>query len=568
MPQKLLFLLISVSHLGFSQARIPPSFNTISIPGNAGEVIALETDRSFYCINERLYFTASYACKYPVNGVQWSHVLYVEIIRWNGEKMAQAKFKIYERNASGYLKIPGTLPSGNYYLRAYTRWMRNFPAEDYAYKLVKIINPFQSNIDQGPVEETGKENSHVKPRWNYSYREIDCFTDKSRYAPREKVELTIQYNLPGYVDSDFCVSVVKAAYIDTSCIHIQAPDQISPPEGSLVFLPETRGISISGKILTGHTPGSINNARLHISTPQNRNYFTTFHTQDDGLFYFTIPDLYGTYDFYLDAVPENGESAEILIDNDYCNRSIQLGYVPFSLDSLEEEIALEMAVNMQLSNMYDDETRDLIPDSAIPPFYIRPEHVYYTRDYIQLPNLGEFFYELVKEVRTVRSRNKTYLKLAGYSEYNDLMPLVLIDNVPVPNVDELLRIPLDRIEMVEILDKPYLVCGVKYNGIIGIFTKRNDFAGIELPKNSLFFSYDLLSEEHFNISPPDATTSAKLAYRKNVLFWDPDIELPMDQARMLSFYTSDSKGDYVVYIRSLGTGGTPQIFGSCKIKVE
>ena len=148
------------------------------------------------------------------------------------------------------------------------------------------------------------------------------------------------------------------------------------------------------------------------------------------------------------------------------------------------------------------------------------------------------------------------------------MPLVLIDNVPVLNVDELLRISLDRIDKLEVFDKPYLVCGVKYNGIIGIFTTRNDFAGIELPKNSLFFSYDLLSEEHFNISPPDTTTAAKLAYRKNVLFWDPDIELPMNQARTLSFYTSDSKGDYVVYIRSVGTGGTPQIFGSCKIKVE
>jgi hypothetical protein len=286
------------------------------------------------------------------------------------------------------------------------------------------------------------------------------------------------------------------------------------------------------------------------------------------LFYFTIPDLYGTYDFYLDAVPENGESAEIRIDNDYCNRSIQPGYIPFSLDSLEKEIALEMAVNMQLSNMYDDENRVRSDESEPPPFYIRPSHVYYTREYIQLPNLEEFFYELVKEVRMVKSRNKTYLKMARYSEYNDLVPLVLIDNVPVSNVDELIRIPLDRIEMVEILDKPYLVCGVIYNGIICVSTKRNDFAGIELPKNSLFFSYDLLTEEHFNISPPISSSGDKLTYRRNLLFWDPDIELPKDHTRTLSFYTSDSKGDYMVYIRSASAGGTPQIFGSCKIVVE
>ena len=307
---------------------------------------------------------------------------------------------------------------------------------------------------------------------------------------------------------------------------------------------------------------------MHLSTPQNWKYFTTFHTRENGLFYFTIPDFYGSYDFYLDAVMENGERAELLIDNDYCNRSIQLGYVPFSLDSLEKEIALEMVVNMQLANMYDDQTRTWETDSVALPFYIRPGHVYYTREYIQLPNLEEFFYELVKEVRTIRSQNKTSLKMARYSEYNDLMPLVLIDNLPVLNVDELLRISLEKIEKVEILDKPYTVCGVRYNGIICVSTKRNDFAGIELHNNSLFFSYDLLSEENFNISPPISSNGGKHTFRQNVLFWDSDIELLGNQSKTVSFYTSDSKGDYIVYIRSVSTGDEPQLFGSCKIVVE
>ncbi len=61
------------------------------------------------------------------------------------------------------------------------------------------------------------------------------------------------------------------------------------------------------------------------------------NTKDNGLFYFTLPDFYGQYDFYIDAVLENGESAEILVDNDYCNRSIHLTYIPFSLDTIEME---------------------------------------------------------------------------------------------------------------------------------------------------------------------------------------------------------------------------------------
>ncbi len=120
------------------------------------------------------------------------------------------------------------------------------------------------------------------------------------------------------------------------------------------------------------------------------------------MFYFTLPDFYGHYDFYIDAVLENGESADILVDNDYCNRRIHLTYIPFSLDTIERKIASEMIVNMQLSNMYNEESSIHTPESTQLPFYGSPKHVYFTEKYIQLPNLEEFFYELVKEVRTIR----------------------------------------------------------------------------------------------------------------------------------------------------------------------
>lgn len=567
MRQKLFILLFSISHLGFSQGHTSPSFYNSPVPDDSGEEIILDTDRSFYCIDERLYFTARYSFTYPVDDVQWSQVIYVELIKWNGEKIAQAKFRLYQNGASGSLEIPGNLLSGNYYLRAYTRWMRNFPVEAYAYKLVKIINPFENNIDQGPIQVPGKF-ADARNAQAASRQVIECIPDKAVYSQREKVTLTIGYDNPDYDDSNFCISVAKAAHIDTSSIPIQFPGQRSSDEPSLTFLPELRGISISGKIIHTRTPGSTANATVHLSTPQDWKHFATFPVKGNGLFYFTIPDFYGRSDFYLDAAMDNGERAELLIDNDYCNRSIHLSYIPFSLDSLEERIALEMVVNMQLSNVYHDESRSQLPESVQLPFYVRPAHVYDAREYIQLPNLKEFFFELVKEVRTVRMDKQTFLKITGYSPTQDLMPLVLIDNIPVVDVDEFLRIPLESIETVEIVDKPYMVSGVKYSGIICVSTKKKDFAGIELQKNSRFFSYDLLSAGQFNLPDYNQVTEDKITYRENLLFWDPDIELTSNHAKTLSFYTSDSKGDYLVYIRSMNNGGKPHVFGTCKIVVE
>jgi hypothetical protein len=223
---------------------------------------------------------------------------------------------------------------------------------------------------------------------------------------------------------------------------------------------------------------------------------------------------------------------------------------------------------MQLSNIYNEESRVHKPESRQLPFYGKPTQVYYTKEYITLPNLEEFFYELVNEVRTIREEEQTYLKLLRYSQYQNLKSLILLDNIPVLHVDEFLKIPLELIEKVEIFDKPYIVTGRMYSGIICVSTKKKDFAGIKLNKNSQFFSYKLLSEGIFNMPDYGLQDTNRITHRRNLLFWDPDIEVNQNNSKTLSFYTSDSKGDYMIYIRSINSRGEPQIYGTCKIVVE
>jgi hypothetical protein len=257
-----------------------------------------------------------------------------------------------------------------------------------------------------------------------------------------------------------------------------------------------------------------------------------------------------------------------MVDNDYCKRSVQLKYIPFYIDPIEKEIALEMAVNAQLSNIYGEESKIHAGDSIQLPFYGVPKKVYYTREYVQLPNLEEFFYELVKEVRAYRIKKQAYLKLVAYSQYQDLMPLILLDNIPVSDINEFLKIPLNRIEKVEIIDEPYIVNTEKFSGLISVSTTRNDFAGIELNQNSRFFSYNLLSEGHFTMPDYSSLNENRNAYWHNLLYWNPDIELNPSGPKTVSFYTSDSKGEYIVYIRSINAKGKALLYGTCNIVVE
>jgi hypothetical protein len=565
----LLILFYLGNLLCFAQDSGELPFYLLKKPMDSGEKITLETDRHFYCINEKLFFRAEYKFNNQMEGISWSKVLYVELIRWNGEKIVQAKYKLNDKGSSGYLIIPTNVLSGNYYLRAYTKWMRNFQGEDYAYKKIKVFNPFESNIDDGKTNESDKDVIYLKPVKDENLNDIKCFTNKNSYKQRDKIELTLLLDKTEHDGSDFCISVAKTGIIDTNSFYIQIPEKSLSIENNLTCLPELRGISISGRIVNANSQIPIANTLLNLSITKGCKYFSTFQTKNNGLFYFTLPEFYGIYDFYLEAVNDSDEIAEILIDQGFCNRSIQLNYIPFALDENEKEVAQEMMINMQLANIYNDSSRISIADSTSLPFFGSPERVYYTKDYIKLPNLEEFFFEIVKEVRIVYRKKQAFLKLAELNYFQKLDPLILIDNVTVVNGSDFIKMPLDKIKRIEIINKPYIVASKRYNGVIRIVTKNEDLAGIKLNNNSLFFSYSLFSDGSF-IAPDynNPIQNSRVADRRNLLFWDPYFELKSNQPKKLSFYSSDSKGEYIVYIRSLNDDGLHRIYCTRRIMVE
>jgi hypothetical protein len=564
----ILILLCPVILVGLSQDPDELSFYQIKKPWDPGEKISIETDRQFYCINEKIYIKADYKFKNQDEGRSWSNVLYVELIRWNGEKIAQAKYKLNDGGASGCLLIPGTVLSGNYYLRAYTRWMRNYEAEEYAYKVIKILNPHVINIDEGEINESIEEAINLKPVSGDTYNRIECFTDKNSYRQRDKIELTLLLHNMELYDPGFCISVARTGSIDTNNYHYQISGEGPPDEDTLRYLPEIRGISISGKIIDAGSRDPIPNAVVNLSIPQDFRYYSTYCTRSNGMFYFTLPEFYGNYDFYIDAITDTVEKAEILIDNDYCNRSIQLEYIPFALDEDEKKVARDMVINMQLATMYYDSSKNDIADSTILPFYGSPRKVYETKEYIKLPNLEEFLFEIVQEVQVIHRKGQTFLKMYGYSEYRNIDPLILIDNIPVMNGSDFLNIPLGKIERVELIDRLYIAANKKFFGLISISTKNKDFAGIKLNENSLFFSYGLFSDDSYYAPDHSSDINARSADRRNLLYWSPSIELKSGQPEKLSFYASDSRGEYTVYIRKPAEDGKPQIFGTCRFRVD
>jgi hypothetical protein len=119
----------------------------------AQEKIYVHTDREVYITGETLQLSA-----YVVDGSlhkpgDLSRVAYVELLDAGNVPVVQAKINLTDGRGGGSLFLPASLSSGNFLLRAYTRWMKNFDSDFFFHKKITIVNTFVK-LDRGITRNT------------------------------------------------------------------------------------------------------------------------------------------------------------------------------------------------------------------------------------------------------------------------------------------------------------------------------------------------------------------------------------------------------------------------------
>lgn len=145
----LLFLLIS--NLGFAQINNPSSVKKY-ITDETAEKIILHSDRGLYLSGEKIWFNAYCFVPEQKSLNNLSNILYVELYNNSREFITKRKFTISkEKNVYGSIDIPTEFLSGNYYLRAYTQFLKNYPAENYFTSVITIINPLMALPEKNKI---------------------------------------------------------------------------------------------------------------------------------------------------------------------------------------------------------------------------------------------------------------------------------------------------------------------------------------------------------------------------------------------------------------------------------
>ena len=90
------------------------------------EKVFIHTDKNFYLAGETIWMKA-----YVTDGFfhalsTLSKVVYIEILDKNQNPVLRTKMAVSDATGEASLSIPATVLSGNYILRGYTQWMKNF----------------------------------------------------------------------------------------------------------------------------------------------------------------------------------------------------------------------------------------------------------------------------------------------------------------------------------------------------------------------------------------------------------------------------------------------------------
>lgn len=533
-------ILFSLQCMIVSGALFHHSAAAQSIP--AIEKLTLFADRSYYIVGEQLLFSVIKATS-GSDLDSLSKTVMVEIVSPDGIQRASGKYLFEGSMSTAALRIPDELLTGRYYIRAYTKYMRNVGPEAYAYFPIWIVNPTSNDIQ---AAEENESSTQTTAGIDTSMQYFDIVTDKFRYNERQMASLTLNPNSATQKVEHLSISVVPLMSFEA--IGLTDPIDNNPPE-RITYLPETRGLSISGSVMTKKTEVIDRSSIVNLSIIGSGHDFMANKTDANGRFQFSLPDYTGKRDLFL--CPENNENEElkILVDNDFCSLPLNLPATLIELSAAQQSMLLSMARNKQVQEIAPvfHHMKQADKKAFTEAFYGKPIQIIQLDEYVELPSLEEYFNELPTLVKVRRKQGKKYFKVQDKdSETLVFDPLVLVDWVAIDKPEKILALSPKNIDRIEVVNEPYIKGDMLYGGIVHIISKDGYFANIDLPSTGLFIDYQFLTP----ISQLSAPTEAHLPDARNTLYWNPSVEVS-EKPVTFRFQTADSPGKYQVVLQGI-----------------
>ena len=454
------------------------------------------TDRHSYVAGEDVF--CSVFCFDGGSGSlsDFSSVAYVELISPEGSAV-RVKMALQDGRGAGRLRLPSTLPTGNYRLIAYTALNRNEEDMDYfrGSRVISVYNTLSASrqesvvLDAAPAAVEGKDRPYGTAVEGKG-RPYGAAAPAGLELEQRGDSLFLRNS--GTECLDFCLSLsISDALPDpegpglADFLEARSGDRTTLRTDAKLSIPE-----YEGEIVSIRVPAMYSGVTAVLSGPGLRNDIYSSTVDSTGLVSFYTGNIYGDRDlvFELNSRDVNDDfSLEVL--SPFASPELDRDGVPeLHLNGSVAEDLKRRSVAMQISRHFGiDEYMDslqLRPDLL---FKGGTMTVYEMDDYTRFPTMRETIVEYVREVHIRRQDGEPVLKLVpgkSFESYSSMLggnALVLVDGVPVSEHGRVLDLNPALLRRICIYPYDVSTGSCIYSGVVNFISFRGDMAGLQFP---------------------------------------------------------------------------------------
>lgn len=312
------------------------------------EEVYIHTDRQAYVAGENIWFSAYAFDRMTLKPLAGKGIVYFEILNPDNRPVFQEKIGIANGKGPGQAFLPDTISSGNYTIRAYTGWMKNFMPDNCFLKEINVYNALKPgnykkstdtfNISSKSINPSRQSGPGIKiKRTGNGYVRVEITTSPD-YRSKKGIIHYIFVQTRGTMNYTSALNLTGNSFI------LEIPENLITPGINQVTLFNISGRPVSERyFFTPPEKKSDLKISLRENTGLRQEVTISIDIEDDQL---KTP---GNTDLSLSVVPAGSDQFPGIAD--YLVFGSEFGTLPFNLLHSDLLAAAPDTIDLLLDNI-------------------------------------------------------------------------------------------------------------------------------------------------------------------------------------------------------------------------
>ncbi len=361
------------------------------------------------------------------------------------------------------------------------------------------------------------------------------------------------------------------------------PEMTRLSQSRCKYFSEINGTVLQGRILvSSENSAQADSAEKNEARPES-GYTLLFSTPDSLVnMQFIKTDSSGSFSILLNRFYDGKElivrlkdkvNAEIFTENKFTlNTSFSPSNafnVPGIKTALIRSGKIARVRKTYNNNLTIKTEKVFLPATTIPRLYYNNFTTVYPSDYVRLTDFAEISREILPALKIRKTGDIYFAHFPSllYQVQEESEPAIFLDGVPIDNINQVIALGTDQIKRIDMLPEIRYYGDISFSGIVAIFSsdliiRKMQFKGSSMKMDALS-SQSYTRPETFNPN----TILKHYPDLRQVLLWDPEIELSGGHNQQIEFYASDLEGNFRINIQGITSDGIA-LSGSAIITIQ